>query len=1305
YEYKAALNDSWTENYGANATFDGTNIAFTLGSTTTVKFYYDHDTHWITSNRNARIVTAAGSFQSELGCPGDWQPDCLRSWLQDPDGDATSTFVTTAIPAGDYETKATIGESWDENYGQGGVPGGPNIAFNVPAAGSTTTFTFVSSSNTLTVTSVAPEPGDDHRSPGTIEWDGLRHDSRNLLYRTPSGAVRAGTPVRIRLRAFHDDVTGVSLRVYDANLNAQRFQVMRLEAEDIGCYEASLAAERCDLWGTTIDEDEATSLWYRFLITDDADADYYADDTAALDGGPGAPTDDAVDRSWALTVYEPDFARPAWASKAIVYQIFPDRFRNGDPTNDPTTGQVRYDDPVVARAWGTMPEGYCRGYEGPEGDACADEPRGRDYQGGDLQGVIDRLDYLQSLGVNTLYFNPIFAAKSNHRYDTADYSAIDPNLGTNALFRELAAKAKAKGMRIVLDGVFNHMSSDSPRFDRYGHYPQMGACESTSSPWRAWFFFFTPAPGGPTPCAGPSGPNTMYYSGWFNFDSIPVLDKALQAVQRYFLTNPRSVTKYWLRQGAAGWRMDVMGDASFPDGYWETFRDVVKAEDPQALIISETWQKDSTLLGMIRGDRADSTMNYRLRDAVLGLLAPEPFDSKGFPDSGSELTVRQFAARMASIYEDYAPAADQSLMNLLDSHDTERILWTLTPGDENRAAKELDTANLAQGKRRLRLASLIQFTVPGMPTVYYGDEVGVTGDDDPDDRRAYPWADTGGQRDLSLLKHYRTLAALRTANPALTSGRFETLLADNPNGTVAYAMTRTDQAAIVAINRSATTRTVVIPAGIVTPDGTVYHRAYGVYNQTSGGDVTVSGGTMQVRLGPLSGLVLVTDDGIDLQPPPAPTGLTVSDTGDQSVSLSWNASVGASAYKIYRSPVASGGFVLIGSTTLTTYEDNSPDLVNGMAYHYAVEAIDGRELRSTFSDEVVGIPHLEIDWANLQWPPSIAHTISTTTRTPEVYGQVYIPGATSDPGATPSLRAQLGWGPDGSEPAAAAGWRWVEATFNTDAGNNDEFKASLLPDQMGTFDYAYRYTTTNGVEWLYADLDGTGNGYQTDQAGSLVVSSSGDTTAPPVPANLVVVAASPDGVELDWDDVTDATLEGYQVRRSATAGGPYTTIATVDASEYTDTDVVENGTYFYVVRALDTSFNRSAYSNEVEATAELRLVSVTFNVTVPASTDATGRGVYIAGTLQRLEPPLAEWNPGAVALSRADATHWTITVTGRENTQLSYKYTLGDWEHVEKDASCAEIGDRMLTLAYGPGGTQTVNDTVENWRNIAPCGN
>jgi glycosidase len=806
-------------------------------------------------------------------------------------------------------------------------------------------------------------PVASHATDGHVEPAGLRHDSRDTLYRTPGGAVPAGTPVTIRLRTFHDDVTAARLRVYSVDEAAQEVVEMGVEAAHIGCYQADLADETCDFWAATLDDAAPDNLWYRFIVSDGDDTAYYADDTPALDGGLGAATAEPVDDSYALTVYEPAFAAPDWARDAVVYQIFADRFRNGDPANDPATGDVLYDHTALQLDWGTPPEGYCRAYadatascpwryEGnpPEWSPTIEGPRGRDYFGGDLRGVIDELDYLAGLGVSAIYFNPIFDSRSNHGYDTRDYTTINPYFGSEADFEELVAKAGERGIRIILDGVFNHMSSDSPFFDRYGHYESDGACESVDSPWRSWFMFHV-APGG-GPCAAPGGPGRMVYDSWFGFDTIPTINKTREEVLDYFVTGAGSIARLWLERGAAGWRMDVSGDPSFPAGYWEAFREMVKAQDPDALTISETWQKDGALLRAVRGDRFDTTMNYRLRDAVLGLLAPTAWDAKGFPDSGGTLSPSQVAQRLLSIQEDYPPAAYFSLMNLLDSHDTARLLWALTPGPVTQAGREENAANVAEGKARQRLAALLQFSLPGMPTIYYGDEVGLTGNDDPDDRRTYPWADLGGQSDEELYSYYAALAATRRDQPVLRDGDLRLLLADDDAGVLALGRRTGDQAAVVVINRSDQAQAISIPVAGFVPDNAVFVSQPGRPPDPEWGTqiLPVSEGRVELSLPALDGLILVT--GFSEPAPAAPAGLTVTDENDGSVSLSWHPVAGAAGYAVYRSPLSGGGWTAVTDAALTTTSFSDQGLSNGRTYHYAVTALSGAGNESAYSNEV-----------------------------------------------------------------------------------------------------------------------------------------------------------------------------------------------------------------------------------------------------------------------------------------------------------------------------------------------------------------
>jgi glycosidase len=1148
--------------------------------------------------------------------------------------------------------------------------------------------------------SPTPSPPPAHGHDGVIDLAGLAHDSRDLLYRTPAGAVPAGTPVTLRLRTYWNDVTTARLRLFSFNSGAEQLVDMDLAAEGADCYEAAGPAAdlRCDFWEATLANSDADNLWYRFIVSDGAATAYYADDTAALDGGLGRATPTQVDISYALMVHEPGFDAPDWPSGAVAYQIFPDRFRNGDPSNDPQTGDVRYDDPVLALPWDTLPEGYCRRYadaretcewrfedDPPAWSRNIEGPRGRDYMGGDLRGVIEQLDYLVDLGVDTIYFNPIFAAGSNHRYDTRDYTLVDPYLGTQDDFDELITRADERGMRIILDGVFNHTSSDSPWFDRYGHYDETGACESVDSAWREWYYMTTSR----GPCVGPNGPDTSNYQSWAGFDTLPILLKIRPPVQEYFLTAPDSITRRWLEAGAAGWRMDVSGDVSFPRDYWRVFRDVVRETRPDALTISETWQKDAALLRNVRGDRFDTTMNYRLRDAVLGLLAPQPFDAKGFPDSGQALAPTGFAARLLSTGEDYPRATTYTLMNLLDSHDTERILWTLTPGPRTREAREFDAGNVEEGKRRLRLASLIQYAVPGMPTIYYGGEIGLTGDDDPDDRRTYPWADVGGEPDMALFAHFQALAALRRDHPALVGGDLRVPYANDEEGTVVLARRTDEQALVVAINTTDTAREISVPAAGLAPDGTGFQLVFDLDDE-SAGEVSVEDGALSLTLEPFGAQVLATQPGADLAPPPAPQSVMVDELGDGYVQLGWQA-VQAETYNVYRSPLSGGGWVRINEQPIAQPRYVDDGLENGRLYHYVVTALDQAGNESPYSNEVAETPRLAIDSVGLSSVGPIDHTISTVTPTEPICADVVISGRTGVGGPSGSLRAELGYGPAETEPDEE--WRWVEAEYAAPAGEADRFCAALLPEATGSHDYRYRFSTSSGREWTYA---GTGR---------LEVGFSDDTQAPPDPANLRVVSATPAGVELAWDAPADTTLHGYEVLRMD-PDGLDVPIGRTQEPSFVDLDVAEGQTYRYTVSAYDTSWNRSPGLSSVEATAAPRLVGVTFTVTVPPPTgEATGLAVHLAGTLDRLAGDLPAWDPAATAMEQVDDTHWQITLEGAEGTTLEYKYTLGSWHHVEKDSGCGEIADRRVVLAFGEAGAgQSVDDSVPAWRNIPPCG-
>ena len=677
-------------------------------------------------------------------------------------------------------------------------------------------------------------------------------------------------------------------------------------------------------------------------------------------------------------------------------------------------------------------------------------------------------------------------------------------------------------------------------------------------------------------------------------------------------------------------------------------------------------------------------MNYRFRNAILGFFGT--VDNKGFPDDGqANEPPSMFANKMNSMREDYPDATYYTAMNLMDSHDTERILWSLTPGQYNREDREYNSANLAKGKQLLKLADIVQFTVPGAPTIYYGDEVGMTGSDDPDDRRTFPWNGNNPGGDPAVQASYRQLAAIRNNNPVFRDGTLKFLLTDDTNRTLAYGMKTLNRVAIIAINRNDTgSQTLTIPLSGYLRDSVEFTNALG------GAGALSQNGSLTVTLPALGGAIFISDRGQDLVPTFAPPSVTAT-AGNHQVTLQWRRLPQATSYKVYRSLLSGGGYIYVGTTTTASYTDTTVD--NATRYYYVVTGLDRKGNESNWSNQVVAVPSAPIGWAGHLYPPTLTITINAL-QSQTVYAQLYAAGVTDQPGQGVGVMAQFAYGATGSNPAT---WAWSPMVYNTDAGNNDEYKIDFTPEQTGTYDYLARFSTNLGGSWTYAYTDSS-------QRGVLTVNASNDVTPPAAPANLHRVASTANSITIGWDANSEPDLFRYEVWRSNTAGGPYSKLGNVQAgtTQYMDQTVTTNATYYYVVTAQDTSFNRSANSNEVAVQAQAPMVAVTFNITVPANTDGSGHAVHIAGSFP---PPYPQWDPASNPATRVDATHWTITLNMLDGTQLDYKYALGDWNYVEKGASCEELGNRNLVVVYGPGGTQTVNDTVLNWRNVSPCGN
>lgn len=418
------------------------------------------------------------------------------------------------------------------------------------------------------------------------------------------------------------------------------------------------------------------------------------------------------------------WAAPEWARDAVFYQIFPERFFNGDPANDPPG----------AAPWDTPPTREC-------------------FLGGDLAGIRARLGYLEQLGVGALYLTPFFKARTNHRYDTSDYLAIDPAAGTLDDFHALVHDAHRRGIRLILDAVFNHCGDG---FWAFEDVVQHGA----ASPYAEWFvvdsYPITQAPPSYQTCGGAA--------------FLPKLNHANPAVREYFLR----VTRYWLEQGADGWRLDVPWKV--PMDFWRAFREEVLRTRPDAYIVAEEWRSAAPWLG---GDTVHGVMNYRLRSAILDYCAWDHMDAEDFDTELAQLRVEHGAS---------APYH----LTLLGSHDTPRIL-TVCGGDDERA----------------RLAAIFQFTYIGIPMIYYGDEIGMAGENDPLCRAGMIWDERQWQ--LRLRHTYSRLIALRRQHAALTRGDFETLWAFN--GVYAYRRWLDEDSVVVVLNPRETRQNVRIPLG------------------------------------------------------------------------------------------------------------------------------------------------------------------------------------------------------------------------------------------------------------------------------------------------------------------------------------------------------------------------------------------------------------------------------------------------------------------------------------------------------------
>lgn len=424
--------------------------------------------------------------------------------------------------------------------------------------------------------------------------------------------------------------------------------------------------------------------------------------------------------AWQLTVYDERYSTPEWFKGGIMYQIFPDRFYRSEENAQPVP------EGKIMRKWGEVP------YFRPDQNG---KVLNNDFFGGNLNGVREKLDYLRSLGVTVIYFNPIFEAFSNHRYDTADYKKIDPLLGTEEEFDRLVSEAEQKGIRIILDGVFNHTGADSRYFNKNGRYRDVGAYQSKQSPYADWYTFR-------------SFPNL--YDSWWGIETLPAINENSSSYQEFILGRD-GVLKFWLRHGIGGYRLDVADE--LPDFFVKKLRSAVKEENPEALILGEVWEDASNKIAYgerreyFQGYELDSVMNYPLKDAIIDYIK-----------SGNLVQLR---TTIAMLIDNYPKTVLDSMMNILGTHDTERIITALG-GKTCHNKEEMSVTVLTEREKtealyKVKMAAVLQYTLPGVPCIYYGDEIGMEGYIDPFCRRCYDWEHS----ENDLVTFYQKLGEIR----------------------------------------------------------------------------------------------------------------------------------------------------------------------------------------------------------------------------------------------------------------------------------------------------------------------------------------------------------------------------------------------------------------------------------------------------------------------------------------------------------------------------------------------------------------
>jgi glycosidase len=526
------------------------------------------------------------------------------------------------------------------------------------------------------------------------------HDSQSMQFRRPFGAVEVGQEVSLSIEIDKSVTVAVEIIRGDvpiANIGMDK------EYLNNGSYKYSAVIDTSNYIGI---------LEYYFIVTDGYGRIYYGNNDEKL-GGVGK-VNNYNPIPYQITVYEKSIV-PKWYKEGVIYQIFVDRFYNGNKNGKITSPK---NNSFIYGTWNDSPM-YIKDYSG--------RVIRWDFYGGNLKGVINKLDYIKGLGISIIYLNPIFKAASCHKYDTGDYEIVDEMFGTNEEFKVLCKEAKERGIRIILDGVFSHTGADSKYFNKFDNYENKGAYQSLNSPYYKWYSFV-------------NYPES--YECWWGIDNQPNVDEMEPSYIEYIINGDNSIIKKWMDLGASGWRLDVADE--LPDEFISMIKEKMNGVYRDNILIGEVWEDASNKISYSKrrkylyGKELDSITNYPLRENLINFV-------KGYIKSD------KFAKKVMSLFENYPRENFYGNMNIIGTHDTERILTILD--------------------KRIELFKIIvalQMTLPGVPLVYYGDEAGLEGGKDPENRKSYPW----GMENKEILNFYKLIIGIRNKEDTLKNGDF-----------------------------------------------------------------------------------------------------------------------------------------------------------------------------------------------------------------------------------------------------------------------------------------------------------------------------------------------------------------------------------------------------------------------------------------------------------------------------------------------------------------------------------------------------